>query len=56
MSAPTCAYCLKGCRCDKGVQEPDCDQVLCGEPATVKIHNEWYCAPHSIKIQALFKD
>jgi hypothetical protein len=49
----TCVYGLKGCRCENGVKEPDCNEVLCGEPATVEIRGEHYCATHAERIQAM---
>lgn len=48
-----CEYALKGCRCEGGVMEPDCDEVLCGEPASIKIHRQWYCEKHGDRVQAI---
>jgi hypothetical protein len=49
----TCAYCLKGCNCENGVKDPDCDAVLCDEPGTDMVHGEWLCEKHRVRIQAL---
>ena len=49
----SCEYALKGCRCEGGVMEPDCDEVLCGEPASIKIHRQWYCEKHGDRVQAI---
>src|ERR1700745_513041 len=41
-----CEYPIKGCSCDSGVREPDCNEVLCDEPASIKIYQKWYCEKH----------
>ena len=47
-------YCERevvGCNCSRGVKEADCTQVLCGEPAVMKIRGAWYCLEHGEKVQ-----
>jgi hypothetical protein len=48
-----CEYPIKGCSCDSGVREPDCDEVLCDEPASIKIYQKWYCEKHGDRVQAI---
>jgi hypothetical protein len=50
----TCALVLKGCdTCTDGVKLPNCNEVLCGEPATQTIWGEDFCDRHAAHIQAL---
>jgi hypothetical protein len=49
----SCEYVIKGCDCEHGVKEFDCDEVLCGEAASVKIYLRWYCERHAYRVQAI---
>jgi len=48
-----CEYTIKGCRCEDGVQEPDCDEVRCDKPASIKIYQQWFCEKHGDRVQAI---
>jgi hypothetical protein len=47
-----CEY-ASSCNCEYGYQEVDCNQVVCGEPAAVKIDQHWYCDKHGDRMQAI---
>ncbi len=48
-----CEYTIKGCRCEGGVQEPDCDEVRCDKLASIKIYQQWFCEKHGDRVQAI---
>jgi hypothetical protein len=50
-------YCerpIVDCECNQGFKEDDCTQVLCGEPAVMKVRGVWYCLEHGEHMQAFW--